>query len=135
MVVQKQPADVRGLSFGNDVFVACTASGDLLRSTDGFDWKKVLSTGDQHDDDAVRFAGGVFFLIGRKGVRSSKDGIQWTAVEHPARLARAIGPDGTAVDCGWGGIDVSTDGTKYQKAHVPVDATGVCAIVWGVPKE
>jgi hypothetical protein len=127
------PADVRGLAFGGGRFVACTHTGQVLMSMDGAKWKDVLQTGDKHHDDAVRFDAGRFWLRGEKSSRASADGETWEA-QKMTRLPRATSPDGVAVDCGWGGIDVSVDGKTWKRASVPIDATGVCSVVWGVPQ-
>jgi hypothetical protein len=126
------PADVRGLAFGSGRFVACTHTGQVLSSVDGASWKDVLQTGDKHHDDAVRFQAGRFWLRGEKSSRASVDGETWETQKTP-RLPRATSPDGIAVDCGWGGIDVSGDAKTWKRASVPIDATGVCSVVWGVP--
>jgi hypothetical protein len=127
------PADIRGLAFGNGRFVACTHTGQVLSSLNGATWKDMLQTGDKHHDDAVRFEAGRFWLRGEKSSRSSVDAESWGAQKMP-RLPRATSPDGVSVDCGWGGIDVSLDGRAWKRASVPIDATGVCSVVWGVPE-
>jgi hypothetical protein len=134
LVVSTWPGDIRGLAYGNQRFVACGESGQVLMSTDGATWKEVLQTRDQHHDEAVRYGNGSFWLYGQAGVRKSPDGVVWEAVTDPPRLARATSRDGIAIDCGWGGIDVAADGGSWTKATVPIDATGICAVAWGIPR-
>jgi hypothetical protein len=133
LAMTREAADVCGLDFGNHRFVACTKDGTVITSRDGLRFTQAASSGDQHDDGSVRFHDGVFYLRGRKGVQTSTDGERWTPLADPPRLPRAVSPDGIAVDCGWGGITVAPDGRSWRKATVPVDPTGVCAVVYGVP--
>jgi hypothetical protein len=134
MTVAMQPSDVRGLAFGNGRFIACTHAGAVLVSKDGQEFAASgPATGDEHDDDCVRFAGGIFYLIGRKGWQSSPDGAQWAPVAHPPHLPRAAAPGGATIDGGWGGLQVAPDGKTWQKATVPVDPKGITAVAYGVP--
>ncbi len=134
MTMAMQPSDVRGLAFGNGRFVACTHAGTVLVSNDGQAFTSSgPATGDEHDDDCVRFQGGAFWLIGRKGWHTSADGAQWAPVAHPPHLARAAAPGGAAIDGGWGGLQVAADGRTWEKATVSVDATGITAVAYGVP--
>jgi hypothetical protein len=135
MTLQKQSADIRGLDFGNGRFVACAKDGVILTSTDGLAFTPVATVADEYDDNSVRFADGAFFLRGRHGVQSSTDGQHWTPVAKPPRIPRAAAPGGAAIVCGWGGIPVAPDGKTYHKADVPIDATGICAVVYGVPRD
>ena len=134
MAVSTWPGDIRGLTFGAKHFVACGHTGQVLISADGAAWKEVLQTGDKHNDDAVRFASDHFWLRGEKSVRTSTDGEHWEEVKPAARLPRAWSPDGIAIACSWGGIDVAADGKSWKKATVPLDPTGICAVAWGVPE-
>jgi hypothetical protein len=133
MAVTTLGADCCGLAFGGGRFLACSAAGDLLTSADGLRFTPLPGSGDRHDDDSLRFHDGLFYLRGRNGVRTSPDGMAWTPLANPPRLAHAQAPNRVAVDCSWGGIVVAADGTSFHKANVPVDATGVCAVAWGVP--
>jgi hypothetical protein len=134
MTCEKQSADVCGLAFGNGCFVACTRDGNLLRSTDGQHFATTGNSGDTHEDDGVLLHEGAFYLRGRKGVQTSRDGIHWTVAEHPPHIPRAVSPEGVALDYGWGGIQVAVDGKNWHKATTPIDATGICAVAYGVPK-
>lgn len=134
IAVSTWPGEIRGLAFGARRFVACGHTGQVLTSADGLAWKEVLQTGDKHHDDAVRFRDGRFWLRGEKGVRASADGESWEEIKAAPRLPRALSPDGIAIDCGWGGIDVAVDGKSWKKATVPIDPTGICAVAWGVPE-
>ncbi len=133
LAMTREDADVCGLDFGNGRFVACTKDGTLLSSKDGLQFAKTGSSGDQHDDGSVRFHDSLFYLRGKKGTQTSNDGEHWMALANPPHLPRAVSPDGIAVDCSWGGITVAPDGKSWHKATVPVDPTGVCAVVYGVP--
>jgi hypothetical protein len=133
MVVTTVATDCCGLAFGGGRFLACTSGGDLLSSVDGLRFTALPASNDHHDDDSLRFQDGLFYLRGKAGVRTSPDGMAWTPLPNPPRLAHAYAPNRVAVDCSWGGIVVAADGTSFHKANVPVDATGVCAVAWGVP--
>jgi hypothetical protein len=133
LAMTREDADVVGLEFGNKRFVACTKTGALITSTDGLQFKQAGNSGDQHDDGCLRFANGLFYLRGKKGVQTSPDGEHWMEATSPPKIPRAVSPDGIAVDCGWGGLTCSTDGKSWKKATVPIDQTGICAVVYGVP--
>jgi hypothetical protein len=133
LALEKQAADVRGLAFGNERFIACTTAGQILTSDDGLRFIESATSGDQHDDDAVRFIDGKFYLVGRQGVKISTDGKRWESLVKPPHLPRAVAPDGIAIDCGWGGIQVAPDGKTYHKAHVPIDPTGITSVIYAVP--
>ena len=133
MTFQKEPADVRGLEFGNGRFVACTQNGHVLVSTDGFEFKEVATLADEYDDAAITLYQGRFYLRGHKTTQTSTDGEHWTAPPKPPHIPRAISPAGIWTDCGWGGITWSADEKTWQKSNVPIDPTGVCTIVYGVP--
>lgn len=133
LAMTREDADVVGLDFGNKRFVACTKAGGLITSTDGLQFKQAGTSGDQHDDGCLRFANGLFYLRGKKGIQTSPDGEHWMEAANPPKIPRAVSPDGIAVDCGWGGLTVSTDGKSWKKATVPIDQTGICAVVYGVP--
>ncbi len=133
MMIQTEPADVRGLDFGNGRFLACTQKGQVLRSLDGQHFTPTTNIEDEYDDAAITFYQNRFYLHGRQSTRSSTDGEHWAAEPKPPHIPRAISPSGIAVNCGWGGITWSPDGKDWQKASVPIDPTGVCTIVYGVP--
>jgi|GEM_PF-6063260 hypothetical protein len=133
LAMTREEADVCGLDFGNKRFVACTKTGALILSNDGLQFTLTGTSGDQHDDSCLHFRDGLFYLRGKKGVQTSSDGVHWMAVANPPQLPKAVSPAGIAVDCGWGGITWSTDGKSYRKATVPIDQTGVCSIVYGIP--
>ena len=131
--LEKQAADVRGLEFGNDRFVACTQAGQILTSDDGLKFVESARSGDEHDDGAVRFFERKFYLRGRHGVTISTDGKNWESLAKPPHLPRAVAPNGVAIDCGWGGIQVAPDGKTFRKANVPIDPTGVTSVLYAVP--
>jgi len=132
LTVTTTASDVSGLAFGNGRFVACTKDGAVLTSTDGLAFAAADTSGDRHDDGCLRFHQGRFVLRGKAGTRTSPDGAQWTP--SPAlHIARAIAPGGAAVDFSWGGIQVAADGATWRKAVVPIDPTGICDVVYGVP--
>ncbi len=133
LVLEKQAADVCGLEFGIDRFVACTTAGQILTSDDGQHFAESATSGDQHDDGAVRFVGGKFYLLGRHGMKSSTDGKNWEPLAKPPHLPRAVAPSGVAIDCNWGGIQVAPDGKTFHKAKVPIDPTGVTSVLYAVP--
>ncbi len=133
MVVTTVSADCCGLLFVGGRFIACTASGEILGSKDGLQFTSLANLGERIDDDGLRTRDGVLFLRTKSGVRSSTDAITWMPVANPPHIARAQSPGTVAIDCGWGGIDVTLDGTSYHRAKVPIDATGVCAVAYGVP--
>jgi hypothetical protein len=133
MVVTTVAADCCGLAFGGGRFLACSSGGDLLSSSDGLHFTPLPASNDHHDDDSLRFHDGLFYLRGKKGVRTSPDGMAWTPLPNPPRLAHAQAPDRVAVDGGWGGIVVASDGINFNQATVPIDATGICAVAWGIP--
>lgn len=135
LAVSTWPGDIRGITFGAKRFIACGHTGQVLTSSDGLVWKEVLQTGDKHHDDAVRFVDGHFWLRGEKTVRTSVDGEKWEEVKEAPRLAHATTPDRSMqIDNDWGGVKWSTDGKQWNKAEIPIDQTGVCAVVWGVPE-
>jgi hypothetical protein len=133
MAVTTLPADCCGLAFGGGRFLACSAGGDLLSSSDGLRFTPLPASNDRHDDDCLRFHDGLFYLRGKGATRTSSDGMAWTTLANPPRLAHAQAPNKVAIDCSWGGIVVASDGTSFHKANVPIDATGVCAVAWGIP--
>ncbi len=134
MVVSTWPGDIRGLVWGNGKFVAAGSLGQILVSADGATWKEVLQTGDKHNDDAVRLHDGKFWLRGEKSARVSSDGEKWEEVKDLPHIPRTASPDGSLfLDCDWGGVKWSSDGKQWNKAAVPLDQTGVCAVLWGVP--
>jgi hypothetical protein len=133
MAVTTVSADCCGLLFASGRFLACTTSGEVLSSSDGLKFTSVATLNDRLDDDALRFRDGIFYVRGKTGVRSSSDGKAWMPISNPPHIARAQSPGTVAIDCGWGGIDVTLDGTTYHRAKVPIDATGVCAVAYGVP--
>ena len=135
LTISTWPADICGLVHGGKRFVACGVHGQVLASDDGTVWKEVLQTRDAHDDGALRYGNGAFWLSGRTSVHTSPDGVSWTSVANEPHLPRATSPDGVGVDCGWDGIEVSGDGRTWTRAEVPIDATGVSAVVWGIPQE
>ena len=103
-------------------------------STDGATWKEVLQAGDKYNDSAVHFHDGRFWLRGEKSARVSSDGEKWEEVKDAPRIPRTASPDGSLLlDCDWGGVKWSNDGRQWNKATVPRDQTGVCAVLWGVP--
>ncbi len=135
MTFQIVPHDIRGLDFGNGRFLACTQKGQVLRSLDGQHFEPIGYIEDEYDDAAITFYQDRFYLHGRKGTQISTDGDHWTLEPKSPHIPRALSPSGIATDCGWGGITWSPDGKNWQKANVPVDATGVCTIVYGVRLE
>ncbi|HZZ73500.1 MAG TPA: hypothetical protein VFE24_14705, partial [Pirellulales bacterium] len=133
--VETEPADVRGLAFGHGEFVACTKDGVLLRSNDGQKFEHVVTLDDQFDDGCLRFYRERFYVRGRHGMQVSIDGLKWEPLAKSLRIPRAVAPDGVAVDCGWGGLDYAADGEHYQKAKVPIDPTGICDVLYVVPRD
>lgn len=133
LALEKQAADVRGLDFGNGRFVACTQTGQIITSDDGLKFVESAKSGDEHDDGAVRFADGKFYLRGRHGVTVSTDGKDWESLAKPPHLPRAVAPGGVAIDCGWGGLQVAPDGKTFHKAKVLIDPTGVTSVLYAVP--
>ena len=65
-------------------------------------------------------------------MQTSSDKEHWMKAANPPRRPRAVSPDGTAIDCGWNGITYATDQKSWKKASVPIDQTGICAVVSGV---
>jgi hypothetical protein len=134
LAVSTWPGDIRGLTWGAGKFIAAGHLGQILASSDGMTWKEVLQTGDKHHDNAVLFHQGRFWLRGEKSVRASTDGETWEETKESPRIPRAASPDGSLLlDCDWGGVKWSSDGKQWNKATVPLDQTGVCAVLWGVP--
>lgn len=134
LVVSTWPSDICGLAWGNGTFVAAGSLGKIISSADGATWKEVLQTGDKHHGDAVLFHAGRFVLKGEKSTRVSNDGVKWEEAKDVARVPQATAPDGSLfLDSDWGGVKWSSDGKQWNKATVPLDQTGVCAVAWGVP--
>ncbi len=134
LVVSTWPSDICGLAWGNGKFVATGSLGKVIVSSDGATWKEVLQTGDKHHGESVLFHGGRFVLKGEKSTRISTDGEKWEEAKDAPRVPQASAPDGSLfLDSDWGGVKWSTDGKQWNKATVPLDQTGVCAVTWGIP--
>jgi hypothetical protein len=134
LVVSTWPGDIRGLAWGNGTFVAAGHLGQIIVSKDGATWKEVLQTGDKYHGESVLFHGGRFVLKGEKSTRISSDGEKWEDAKDVPRVPQASAPDGSLLlDSDWGGVKWSSDGKQWNKATVPLDQTGVCAVTWGIP--
>ncbi len=134
IVVSVWPSDIRGLAWGNGRFIAVGNLGQVVVSSDGASWKEVLQTGDQHHGESVLFHAGRFVLKGEKSTRVSPSGDTWEVIKDAPRVPQATAPDGSLfLDCDWGGVAWSSDGRQWNRATVPLDQTGVCAVAWGVP--
>jgi len=76
------PDELRGVAFGNDVFVAVGTAGTILTSTDSATWHPQGST--RYSLSAVAFGNGLFVAVGSDAAGSilvtSTNGVHWT--EH-----------------------------------------------------
>src|SRR5262249_34951106 len=113
-----QPANFRGITYGNERFVAAGNSPSLITwSTDAVDWKTALST-PATNIETLFFGNNLFLLGGEDGlVMTSFDGVNWDSRSIPSSQVIngfAFG-NGIYLFTSAGGIHTSTDGFVWKK--------------------
>lgn len=127
----------RGLSFGNNVYVACSSPyGYIAYSQDGISWTRVSEIGasgspNRFQDSA--FGNGKFVVIGSSGyISTSTNGTNWTTPAQNTTLQSAAGWfslvfDGTRFIAlsQSGYISTSTDGENWTAPTQKVNNTSL----------
>jgi hypothetical protein len=71
-------ADLSGVTYGNNIFVAVGDSLTILTSPDGITWTKRVSRVGATELTGVTYGNGRFIAIGGLNIATSTDGITWT---------------------------------------------------------
>jgi PKD domain/Peptidase M66 len=85
-------SQLRGIAFGNGVYVAVGDDGTIHRSTDGINWTQAVS-GTTNHLSSVSYGGGKFVAVGHSGgsgdptVLTSTNGSTWTKTSSGSGLA------------------------------------------------
>jgi len=128
---------LRGITYGNGMWVGVGYRGTVATSRDGINWtvpdKAVES---RYNLTAVTFGGGRFVAVGALHLLghtfSSSDGVTWSATKLPGLpyvpFGIAYGNGRFVAVGGGGGVDISTDGASWTRAsgsgwHVLGEAT------------
>jgi len=111
-----QGNSLRGITYGNGIFVAVGAQGTILASTDGTNWT-IRSSGVTTSLNKITYGNGTFIAVGDSGtILTSPDGITWTSHFSGSTnyLTSVAYGNGTFVVVGGSGTILrSTDATSW----------------------
>ena len=84
--------DLRGVTWGNDRFVAVGDNGTIAHSKDGSRWRRVRKVATRAELQGVTWGGGRFVAVGSDGtVVQSADGESWQSVSDTGTAATLTG--------------------------------------------
>ncbi|MGE5415672.1 MAG: stalk domain-containing protein [Acidobacteriota bacterium] len=122
-------ADLHGVAFGNNVFVAVAHNGAVMRSTDGTTWFDV-ATGTTHCFWNVTYGGSKFVAVGNHGtIFTSTNGTIWhnySAAINKTLVGVSYGNGRYVVSGDDGTILTSTDAEHWASCPSPVTSNLTC---------
>jgi len=119
---------LRGVTFGNNTFVAVGYTGKIIRSTnDGSSWDNVTAV---NSDNlyGVTFGNGTFVAVGQSGtiIKSTNNGASWSSsssggktlngVTFGNNIFMAVGEDGRIVKSTADGVTSTDDGSNWSSS-------------------
>ncbi len=120
---------LRGVTFGNNTFVAVGYTGKIIRSTnDGSSWDNVTAV---NSDNlyGVTFGNGTFVAVGQSGtiIKSTNNGASWSSsssggktlngVTFGNNIFMAVGEDGRIVKSTADGVTSTDDGSNWSSLN------------------
>jgi len=110
--------EIRGVTYGDGLYVAVGESGTLTTSTDGITWTTRTSGFGTTDIEGVTYGDGLYVAVGRDGkLTTSTDGTTWTTRTSGFGATIILGViygDGLYVAVGVSGkLTTSPDGTTW----------------------
>lgn len=111
-------AQLRGVAYGDGLWVACDANGNFTISSDGINWS--FQTGANTGNTDITFGNGLFVAVDIDStIQTSVDGITWTSRTNPTgkRLERITFGDGLFVASGDATV-TSSDGITWTERTI-----------------
>jgi hypothetical protein len=128
--------NIRGVCYGQGMFVAIGYDGKLATSTDGITWTQRTSNFDTSHINGICYGQGMFVAVGNSGkLATSTDGITWTqrtssfastdigGVCYGQGMFVAIGYDGK--------LATSTNGTTWTQRTSSFGTTNIRGVCYG----
>ena len=114
---------LRGVTYGNGIFVAAGDNGTILTSPDGVEWQS--SNPELIDSlNGVTYGNGIFVAVGDNGtILTSPDGVAWKS-SNPGIIGSLNGVtygNGIFMAVGDGTILTSPDGVTWTDRNLPVE--------------
>ncbi len=123
-----------GVTHGSAGFVAVSASGQILRSIDGTDWRHDVTVEEPARMNAVAFGNNLYVAVGGSGsgnIWTSTDAQHWDRLDSATRLHSVAYGNGVHVAVGNGGeAIVSSDGARWTPP-VQVSSTELRGLGFG----
>jgi photosystem II stability/assembly factor-like uncharacterized protein len=129
-------SNVQSVAYGNSIFVAVGASGQLRTSTDGVTWTTRTSTFGSTIINTVTYGNGTYVAGGNAGqLRTSTDGTTWTtrtSTFGTTNINASTYGNGTYVAGGnTGQLRTSTDGTTWTTRTSNFGSTAINTVTYG----